>query len=981
MQPQTSSKRLILLTIAAALAVAIASLVLAPAATAGNYTVRECVGSGAFGGPDVQGPFGGGNYSSFNRCLEPSSDFGTSTLGSGNSLSAYRSFELFSPPGTRFLSGYTEANVGNGGGYQGYVSIGNGSAHTGQVTTETLGTWQGFNWSGHGDTTQFSVWIRCAQAACSGSAWSWARNLLFNVYDYTPPSVSLGGSLAAGGWHSGTGTLGVAGSDYGGGAWRFDTYVNGQHQNRGTAGCSETSAFGGVVGTRLTPCPTSNSTSISRNVSSGPFTQGANTFTGCVADYSTAGDPNETCTSTTVRVDTVAPDSATALTIEGGEGWRSANDFDLSWSNPAQPHAPIDGAAYRVTRVGGGFDSGRQFVSGTNREALNDLTVPSPGEYEIKVWLRDAASNELESSARTATVRLDPTVPPVVEARDDGWIRRNDFDYVARWDEPEPSQVGPSGLDGYAVRVTQDPSFDFCVTDADPAATCSPAEVNNDGISDTEMPVAPSEVSEGQWYIHVVAVSGAGVKADAVSHTPMPIDLGDPRSSILGASGEWVDHDVTVSVSASDAVSGMSPSQALAMDPQPRTCLRVDDHDAECEPDDSLTRVIGSEGEHTVSYYARDLAGNENNGRPDGEYPAKANNPPRTASVRIDKSGPEIAFAAARSADDPSLIVVSADDALSGVVGGLIELRRQGSNQSWTALETAVTGDALRGHVPDEVDPGRYEFRASATDRAGNTTTTLARADGSAMVEHLPLKEGVNLTASVAVAEAKLAKAGGKCRAAAGKGKGKGKGKCDKSPPPVGLPYGEPVRLSGHLQTAADAPLRGRELTVIERMAEGGAPRERTRSVQTDQGGAYSVELEAGPSRRVIVRYAGEQRFHPAGAEVEFAVRSKMLAFKASKRVRETESIRFRGRVGMAGVDLRSQGKRIELQYEKSKGNWRTIDSADAGPDGAFRLRYALRSNYIRPTSVRFRALVPPERAWPYVGAAASKPRRTTILS
>lgn len=974
--PRIATRRLIVLALAAATA-AIASLAIPAAAEAGTYSVWECAGTGGgpAAGPDVQGPFGGGGYSTFNRCSESSSDFGISNFAS-NGAGAYQAFDVFAPPGTVFSSGYAEVNISNGGNNQGYVSIGNGSALTGHISTGTSG-WQGINWSGQGNTTQFTVWLQCPVACTSASSWSWARNLVFTVDDQTSPSVSIGGSLTEGGWFNGNGTLGVSGSDFGGGAWLVDTYVNGELLYRDTAACSLTTLLGDPVGTRLTPCPTSNSTSINRDVGSSPFTQGANTFTGCVSDYRTIGNANRSCNSATINVDTAAPGAASGLSVAGGESWRSPNQFDLSWSNPAQAHAPIDGAAYRLTRIGGGYDSGRQFVAGSNRESLDDLTLPSPGEYQVKVWLRDAARNESEATARTATLRLDPTVPPEVEARDDGWIRRNDFEYKARWEQLEPSQVGPSGLAGYAVRVTQDPDTDPCVTGADPAATCSPAEVNNEGIGDTEMPVSAAEVSDGQWYIHVVPVTGAGVKAAAVSHTPMPVDETDPQSSVSDLPGEWVNRDVTVSVSSSDGLSGMAASPGHSMDPQPRTCLQIDDGEAQCQPGDSLTRVIASEGQHTLRYFARDLAGNVNDGGPDAEHPGKFNNPPRTASVRIDRSPPALAFAAARSADDPARIAVSATDALSGLAGGSIEFRRQGSNQSWTALETTATADGLRGQVPDDLEPGRYEFRASATDRAGNTGATSTRADGTAMVEQLPLKEAVNLTASVARGEQEPAKGNGKCKRAA---RGKGKGKCGKKPPALGVPYGVPVRLSGFLQTSDDAPLRGRELKVIERMAEGGAPAERTQVVETDQGGAYSLELAPGPSRTVVVRYTGEQRYRSAAAEVDFAVRSKLLSFKASRRVPETRSIRFRGRVGMAGVDLRSQGKRIELQYEKSKRNWRTIDSADAGADGRFKLRYALRSNYIRPTSVRFRALVPPERAWPYAGAAASKPRRTVIL-
>ncbi len=813
-------------------------------------------------------------------------------------------------------------------------------------------------------------------------AWAHARNLIFNVDDSAPPGVGLSGSLTGGGWRDSGGTLNVSGSDGGGGVEFLDWRINGGHVARDHQSCSLTTLFGGTVGTRLTPCPTS--TTSSRSFGTGSFSQGSNTITGCSYDFATGGNRNGNCSSTTVHIDTVAPETVGGFTLAGGEAWRPTNDFDVSWSNPAQAHAPIDGAMYRITRVGGGYDSGARFVAGSNRQSLSDLQVPSPGEYQLKVWTRDAAGNHSEAGARTATLRFDPTVPPEAEAQYNGWIRRNDFQYQAQWNEVLGSALGPSGLDGYAVRVTQSPDTDPCVTAGHPSSSCSSSEVNNVGRTDTSMVVPAEEVSEGEWFIHVVPVTGAGVKA-GVEHTPMPVDETDPETTISGASGEWTTDDVVLSVSASDPLSGMAPnSNQFSIDPQPRTCLQIAPGGPICEGDDSVTEVISTEGDHQVRYFARDLAGNENNGQPD--INGHTNNPPNTARVRIDKTPPQLAFTG-RTVDDPSRVTVSASDALSGVADGVIELRRSGSTSDWLALDTSVVGDSLSGNVPDDLDPGLYEFRATATDEAGNTATSSSRADGSPMIEQLPLKEAVNLTAIVegAKAESPKGKGKGKCKKAAGGGKGKGKckgkGKGAATTASATVPYGQPVRLAGHLQTASDAPLRSRDLLVTEQLAEGATPAERTHNVVTDQTGAYAVSLPAGPSRKVTVHYAGDTRYRPTTTDpVEVAVRSTVLSFKSPKTVPETRPIRFRGQLGALGVDLGSGGKRVELQYEKSRGTWKTISAGEAKAEGNFKLRYGLRSNYVRRTKVRFRILVPPERAWPYAGVATSSARKTVIL-
>jgi hypothetical protein len=108
-------------------------------------------------------------------------------------------------------------------------------------------------------------------------------------------------------------------------------------------------------------------------------------------------------------------------------------------------------------------------------------------------------------------------------------------------------------------------------------------------------------------------------------------------------------------------------------------------------------------------------------------------------------------------------------------------------------------------------------------------------------------------------------------------------------------------------------------------------------------------------------------------------VKGKMLSFKSSKRVPETKPIKFRGRIGTRGVDLGSRGKRIELEYRKGR-NWKTIDSSQSKADGSFRLKYGLRSNYLRKTKVIFRVNVPAEGGWPYAGKTRSKARKTIIL-
>jgi hypothetical protein len=113
----------------------------------------------------------------------------------------------------------------------------------------------------------------------------------------------------------------------------------------------------------------------------------------------------------TVRVDNTAP-GAVAVGVEGGEGWRNANDFDLTWDNPDESdRAPISAAHYRLCR-----EAGPECVEGSRSgvaiERLETLQVPSPGEWRVRLWQQDAAGNQEPANASVPVpLRYDPEPP------------------------------------------------------------------------------------------------------------------------------------------------------------------------------------------------------------------------------------------------------------------------------------------------------------------------------------------------------------------------------------------------------------------------------------------------------------------------------------------------------------------------------------------------------------------------------------------
>ena len=113
----------------------------------------------------------------------------------------------------------------------------------------------------------------------------------------------------------------------------------------------------------------------------------------------------------TVRIDNAAP-GAVPVGVGGGEAWRNINDFDLAWANPPEPdRAPITAAHYRLCRV-----SGQECVSGDRAgiavAAVDNLTVPAPGEWDLGLWREDGAGNQQpENSSQPVRLRFDPQPP------------------------------------------------------------------------------------------------------------------------------------------------------------------------------------------------------------------------------------------------------------------------------------------------------------------------------------------------------------------------------------------------------------------------------------------------------------------------------------------------------------------------------------------------------------------------------------------
>jgi len=246
-------------------------------------------------------------------------------------------------------------------------------------------------------------------------SWSAVRALTITIEDNGPPAAAVGGDLTAGGWRRGVQGVSFWGADTGSGVHFGETLLDGARVALTEYPCAKELIGGEWRGTRMQPCPTSGSGGI--GVATTNFSDGPHTLGHCASDF--AG--NVACAAPrTVLIDNNPPSHPRNLSLEGDEGWRRVNDFDLVWGNPDQGRAsPIAGASYRILGPAG-YDSGVRFGAGRNLTALRDVHVPRPGVYSAQIWLRDEAGNEAPASAEAVPLRFDDIAPGVAFEADSG---------------------------------------------------------------------------------------------------------------------------------------------------------------------------------------------------------------------------------------------------------------------------------------------------------------------------------------------------------------------------------------------------------------------------------------------------------------------------------------------------------------------------------------------------------------------------------
>jgi len=250
--------------------------------------------------------------------------------------------------------------------------------------------------------------------ALDPGSWSGLRALTLTLVDSSPPAAGLGGDLTSPGWKRGGQRFDFWGGELGSGIRFSETSVDGARVNLTEYPCAKALIDGEWRATQMQPCPLGPSSATVLDTAH--FSDGRHSITHCVTDF--AG--NVGCApAATVGIDNNPPAPPRSPALAGGDGWRRVDDFDLSWENPDQgPASPVVGAFWRVTGPAG-YDSGVGFLPGRDLTGLGDVAVPGPGQFSLRLWLRDEAGNDDPGSAIELPLRFDD-VPPAVAFGLDG---------------------------------------------------------------------------------------------------------------------------------------------------------------------------------------------------------------------------------------------------------------------------------------------------------------------------------------------------------------------------------------------------------------------------------------------------------------------------------------------------------------------------------------------------------------------------------
>jgi hypothetical protein len=348
--------------------------------------------------------------------------------------------------------------------------------------------------------------------------------------------------------------------------------------------------------------------------------------------------------------------------------------------------------------------------------------------------------------------------------------------------------------------------------------------------------------------------------------------------------------------------------------------------------------LFSQPGDYTVRVWLEDEAGNNS-------YDLTASDP---IHLRFDPEAPQLTFEQLDPAD-PLRVSVLVQDRYSGLAAGEIEMRERGGD-TWHALQTTLAGSRLVAYVDDErFRSGAYEFRARATDHAGNEGSTDRRAGGARATLDLPVRVVTRLSIGVP-------RSTGKHR-----GRKKG-GRRTKLVKHARVRHGRRIKVEGRLTNADGQPLDSATVEVYSDTINDLAGPVTAGIAHTDQAGRFSYVALANRGKVLRFRYAGSRRIRPAEEDFRLSVPAISTIRARPRRLLNGETVTLKGNV--LTRPLPPSGKLIEVQAF-FRNRWRTFSTTRAGTNGRWRFDYQFGGTRGR-IHYRLRARLPAEGGYPF---------------
>jgi len=404
-------------TVGAAFGVAatLVFMLAASSATARPYTVVSCDAAGLFGYSSAAwAPFGNAGYA-----YEACPTGGGSTAGISNRLigGTYAGFNhsghaFTAPPGAtitsvRWAGRLARDNCSWGTSIRALPSgtpimgLPNGQ-YCDSAAFDNRG-WP-MTFGAPAGTTRVDQLVICGASQCLPGATIHAHVVEVTVDDPIPPSISLDGPLASGQWVSGrTGNpnLSVGTTDNAG-----VQSVSARIGDRSAAQAYP------CTWSLARPCLTDATTILFPSVADLPDGQHVLHVSAVDAPGNVAEVNRE------VYVDNTPPNPIVPRVV-GGDAWRRTNSFVATWTRPENNAAPIVRAHWKLCSSETNCAT-RGHADGSDIDRLPPLAVPEPGEYQLRIWLEDAAGNQSEATAvLSASLRFDPEPPQLAFERTD----------------------------------------------------------------------------------------------------------------------------------------------------------------------------------------------------------------------------------------------------------------------------------------------------------------------------------------------------------------------------------------------------------------------------------------------------------------------------------------------------------------------------------------------------------------------------------